>query len=188
MPRFVWQITEQTNNASYRFVLFCLTLILLKVYKSWPTTCVKSTVTKTFVSGWQLINSGVGRLRESYTASRRFTSLFSFLLLTKQFIFLSICLCCCYFPVYKHCVSIELANSWRLELRARSISMDGQWTLSSTRWNAHRGLLSIGRPSTFTICCSRKTVTHALYVLIITNSCWPMHCNRRRRKGRKKMT
>lgn len=81
------------------------------------------------------------------------------------------------------CVSIELGNFWHPGLRVRSISMDGQWTLSSTRWNARHGLLSIERPSTFTTCCLKKIVTHVLYVLIITNSCWPMHSNHRRRKG-----
>ena len=55
---------------------YCFCFLRLKVCKSWPTTCAKSTVTKTSGSGWPLINCEVVRHPGFSIESRRFTSQF----------------------------------------------------------------------------------------------------------------
>jgi hypothetical protein len=58
---------------------------IFKVYKSWPTIYVRSTVTKTSGFGWLLINWEVGRHQRSSIASRRFTSQYFFFLILFSF-------------------------------------------------------------------------------------------------------
>ena len=86
LSKILWPIKLVMND--FTFILLvrvilktelwtCFTFnFLMKVYKNWPITCVKSTAMKIFASGWQLISLGVAQLQESFIESTRSISEF----------------------------------------------------------------------------------------------------------------